>query len=193
MRKHGTSAVANSQVSAAFSRKLSLSLLGVFLLMVATLIATVWMARQQDIAAQAASRQMVVGGLKAFVERTKVTLLDYAIWTDAYNNILAGNIGWIKSNVSEFDAFDLVVVQPPHAAALGWDAGEGPRADLLEPEAIAIVNRLLDDVPVNQAGVSHISFYNSVAPVPLPAAAWLLIAGLGGIAAVARKRKAAAA
>ena len=32
----------------------------------------------------------------------------------------------------------------------------------------------------NQAGVSHISLYNSAAPVPLPAAGWLLIAGLGG-------------
>ena len=58
--------------------------------MAATLAATVWMARHQDIAAQAASRQMVAGGLTAFAERTKVTLLDYAIWTDAYDNILAG-------------------------------------------------------------------------------------------------------
>ena len=45
----------------------------------------------------------------------------------------------------------------------------------------------------NQAGVSHISFYNSAAPVPLPAAGWLLIAGLGELGALARRRKAAAA
>jgi hypothetical protein len=43
----------------------------------------------------------------------------------------------------------------------------------------------------NQAGVSHISFYNSVAPVPLPAAGWLLVAGLGGLGALARRRRAA--
>lgn len=45
----------------------------------------------------------------------------------------------------------------------------------------------------NQAGVSHLSFYNSVAPVPLPAAAWLLMAGLGGLGVVARRRRGAAA
>jgi signal transduction histidine kinase len=149
LRQDGTVGAATRQVSAAFSRKLSLAMLGVVLLMAATLTATFWMARQQDIAAQTASLRMVAGGIAAFVERTKVTLLDYAIWTDAYENILAGDIDWIASNVSDSDTFDLVVVQPPHGAPLGWDAGDGPRVDLLEPEAIATANRLLDSVPVD--------------------------------------------
>jgi signal transduction histidine kinase len=138
----------------AFSRKLLLALLGIVLLMAATMVATVWMARQQDIAARVASRQMVAGGLEAFVERTKVTLLDYAVWTDAYDNILAEDIDWIASNISDSDTFDLVLVQRPHDTALGWDAGEGPRTDLLEPEAIATVNRLLDDLPVQMDSVA---------------------------------------
>ena len=148
MPKQSSSGAATREVAVAFSWKLLLALLLVVVLMAATLIATVWMARQQDLAAQAASRQMVAGGLKAFVERTKVTLLDYAIWTDAYENILAADIDWIASNISDSDTFELVVVQPPHEAPLGWDTGGGPRTDLLEPEAIATVNRLLDDIPL---------------------------------------------
>jgi hypothetical protein len=47
----------------------------------------------------------------------------------------------------------------------------------------------------NQAGVSHVSFYNSEspAPIPLPAAGWLLVAGLAGLGGMARRRRAVAA
>ncbi len=40
--------------------------------------------------------------------------------------------------------------------------------------------------------LSHISFYNTGTPpvVPLPAAGWLMIAGLGGLAALKRRKKA---
>jgi hypothetical protein len=41
--------------------------------------------------------------------------------------------------------------------------------------------------------ISHVSFFNSEpAVIPLPAAGWLLLAGVGGLAAVAHRRKAAA-
>lgn len=43
----------------------------------------------------------------------------------------------------------------------------------------------------NRSGVSHIVFYDSVTPIPLPAAAWLLLSGLAGMGFLgARKRKA---
>lgn len=38
-------------------------------------------------------------------------------------------------------------------------------------------------------GVSHVSWYNSAAPIPLPAAAWLMLGGLAGLAAVAHRRQ----
>lgn len=43
-----------------------------------------------------------------------------------------------------------------------------------------------------QPGVSHVSFYNSAAPIPLPAAAWLLLTGVGALGVVRRRRRAAA-
>jgi hypothetical protein len=46
----------------------------------------------------------------------------------------------------------------------------------------------------NQAGISHVSLYGiagSTPPVvPLPAAGWLLLAGLGGLAAATRRKRA---
>jgi signal transduction histidine kinase len=148
----------------AFSRKLAFALLGVVLLMAATLVATFWMARQQDIAAQTASRRMVAGGIESFVEQTKVTLLDYAIWTAAYENILAGDIGWLAQNIgaaTDTEAFDLVVVEPARGAPYGWDDGlGGPQAGLLEPEAMAGANRLLDGVPVD-SGSAEIAYVRS--------------------------------
>jgi hypothetical protein len=52
---------------------------------------------------------------------------------------------------------------------------------------------------LDDKGLSHFSLYTrtdgggvGVEPVPLPAAAWMLLVGVGGLAAMARRRKAAA-
>ena len=132
--------------------------------MVATLAATFWMARQQDMAAQTASRRMVTGGLEALRERTKAMLLDYAIWTAAYEHILAGDVDWIGPNIgasADIGTFDLAVILPPGGGTpFGWDAGGGPQADLLDPTAIATVNGLLDDVPID-SGTAEAAYVRS--------------------------------
>lgn len=43
-----------------------------------------------------------------------------------------------------------------------------------------------------QAGLSYIKMVGSAAPVPLPAAAWLLIGGVAGLGALAKRRRASA-
>lgn len=44
----------------------------------------------------------------------------------------------------------------------------------------------------NQAGLSNITLMGTAAPIPLPAAAWLLLGGIAGLGAVARRRRLAA-
>ncbi|SDF16515.1 VPLPA-CTERM sorting domain-containing protein [Limimaricola pyoseonensis] len=40
----------------------------------------------------------------------------------------------------------------------------------------------------NRPAISHVSFYGAPAPIPLPAAGWLLLAGLAGMAGLRRAR-----
>jgi signal transduction histidine kinase len=171
--RQGSTGAASRLASASFSRRLSLAMIAVVLLMAATVVATFWMSRQQDKAAQAATRQVVVGGVEALVEQAKTTLLDYAIWTPAHDHILAGDVGWIASNIGasvEIATFDLALVLPPGGPPYGWDQRGGPQPALLEPAAIAIVDRLLDGVPVD-SGTAATAFVRSGATL------WLLAIG----------------
>jgi hypothetical protein len=59
-------------------------------------------------------------------------------------------------------------------------SGTWSTADLLNPGG-------------QRPALSNITMFGTAAPIPLPAAAWLLIGGLAGLSAVARRRKAAAA
>ena len=148
---HNARTGASRQVSERVSRQLALGLLGGILLMLATVFATWWMAGQQDDAARATSRRMVEGGIQAFVERTKTMLLDYAIWTDAYDRIKAGDRAWMYDNIgasADIGTFDMAVVLAPGQPPLGWATGTGPTpADLLDPAAVATARRLIDAVP----------------------------------------------
>ena len=64
---------------------------------------------------------MVAGGIETFVERAKATLLDYAIWTAAYDNIRAGNLEWMYRNIglsADIGTFDIALVQEDFAYPL---------------------------------------------------------------------------
>lgn len=152
MRQSDAANSSTRQLPTVFSRSLALAIGAVVLLMAATLGATVWMARQQDESAEAASRRMVAGGLESFLQQTTAMLLDYAIWTDAYDKILEKDVAWIDSNIgsaAEAGTFDLMVVLLPDGGQLGWDGDGGPQDDLLDSVAFDATERLLDGVPID--------------------------------------------
>lgn len=68
-----------------------------------------------------------------------------------------------------------------------WEIVVGTLSGVVSTQGIAVGG------PGNQPDISHISFYDSVgpAPIPLPAAGLMLLGALGGLAAVRRRRKAA--
>ena len=59
-----------------------------------------------------------------------------------------------------------------------------------DTNAFAYMSPFFNPKNQNPKGISHISLYGSgeMSPIPLPAAGWMLLAGLGGLAA-ARRRK----
>jgi hypothetical protein len=65
----------------------------------------------------------------------------------------------------------------PDYAAFAVDSGE--------------VEGTWSNVPRQGAGLSHVTLYGSVAPVPLPAAGLMLLGALGGLAALRRRRRTA--
>lgn len=144
-------------------RQLLPALVGVFVLMIATVAATAWMARQQDLLAQAASRRTVAGHLEAFDERTRALLLDYAVWTDAHDRVMAGDEAWMTSNIgasAETGTFDVAVVLRPDAPPIAWDE-DGPAAMVpLEPAALSQVSALLDRAPVD-SGAAEVAYVRS--------------------------------
>lgn len=164
--RHANGGAAARQVSARFLAQLGAGLLGGVVLMIATMVATLWMAAQQDAAARATSRRMVEGGLESFSERAQAMLLDYAVWTNAYTRIREGNVAWMHANMGvsvDISTFDLVVILPTGGGyPVGWETGSGaePRADLLDSAALAEISSMLDAVPID-AGVAPVSYVRS--------------------------------
>lgn len=124
----------------------------VALLMVATTLAAWWMAEQQDSLADANSRRIVEGSVESLVERSRTTILDYAIWTDAYEHVTAGDETWMAANIGDFtttDAFDAVFILRPNGSTIFWRNGSGSSPQALNPDVIRQASDLLDPFPVD--------------------------------------------
>lgn len=163
-------------VAKAFSRQLLLGLLGGIVLMIATLFTTWWMAGQQDAAVRTTANRMVAGAVETLVDRSQSMILDYAIWTAAFDHITADDLGWIESNIgasAETGTFDVAVIVPAGGGApIGWSSGKGPvpAGSLLDSGSLAALGHLLDPVPID-AGTAFTSFVRSRGDVWLAAVA----------------------
>jgi signal transduction histidine kinase len=132
-------------------------------LVLVTSVTTVWISREHNTLSEAGIKRMISGGISALEDKLETIMLDYSLWTDAYQAIRAGDAPWIWSNIgagaAEIGTTDLmIVVEPGEAVQYGWVVGMGeePSADLLPADTIAAMLRLLDDIPVDaQEAVSR--------------------------------------
>lgn len=120
---------------------------------------------------------------------------------------LFGHTGWIlaqKTDGPEGDGKVTFAIAPENDTRAGtWKIGQytGLEKAMVTLKAGNGFAAFLLDVKdlagtwSSSKGLSHASIYykGNPAPIPLPAAAWLLIGGIGALAATARRRKAAAA
>lgn len=154
MRQDGTLGGSSPPMARAFSRQLLLGMIGGIILMFSTLFTTWWMAAEQDQAVRDTSRRMVAGGIDAMVERIQTMLLDYAVWTSAFDHITAGDFQWIANNIgasAQSGTFDMTLILPPAGDPIGWstEVGPVPAAALLDPDELAAMDRLIDPHPID--------------------------------------------
>lgn len=146
---------------------------GVAMLMMATTLAAWWMAGQQDRLADATSRRMVEGGIEAVVDRSRTMVLDYAVWTDAYDHIMADDLGWMAENIgasTKTNAFDAVVILRSDGPPLLWQNGDAEAGPALVPEDVRQASALLNSVPID-SGAAVTTFVRSAGTSWLVAAA----------------------
>lgn len=141
------------------TRRITVLLFGAVAATIFTISAVlVWMAGEFNQKSQNDSQVMIQGGLEAIDNTLRLVTVDYSWWQDAYDNIKEDNADWVRSNIGsgvvDSSALDLAVVAPPSGPAkYGWIKGqevEGPQTDLLTPEQILRMRKLIDNTPTDK-------------------------------------------
>lgn len=114
------------------SRKLAaIHATGIALLFLVVIATTFWISAQHNTLARAASEELVGSGIASLRTRLGSFALDYSIWDDAYESLLADDRQWIYRNIgnaaSEIGTLDLIeFVYPPIGEPFGWREGTPP-------------------------------------------------------------------
>lgn len=134
-----------------FSRRLvAYHVSAIAILIVVVVGSLLWVSGQHNLLARASAEKMVRGGIASFEQSMKDVVLDYSVWTEAYDAILAHDMDWIYSNLgtgaAETGALDMIVIVEPGGDAYGWQSGTGPEGEtgLIPPGLLRTLLGLLD-------------------------------------------------
>lgn len=125
-----TAAEGPHRFAARFSCRLTFVFAVSILLLVASLLAALWMAERQDRMLRDTLRSSVSTSLANFAGSAQISATDYAVWDDAFLHVPGGDIDWIRRNVGtsvELGTFQMALVIPPDAPSLGFRASDIPQ------------------------------------------------------------------
>ena len=130
-------------------------------------LATLWMAQQQNDQAQKSTLTMVQGGLSAWEDHVKAFTRDYALWDSGYDAYIAGDKEWLYENygsgITETEVADIIVL-------FGQDGKityesikaelQGHPSEIFAPDIVQDIQEIAKDISVED-GEQRAGYFRS--------------------------------
>ena len=131
------------------------------------ILATLWMAQQQNDQAQKSTLTMVRGGLSAWEDHVKAFTRDYALWDAGYDAYVAGDQNWLYENygsgITETEVADIIVLFGQDGK-ITYDSIkselEGAPSEIFSPEIVAKIQEIAKDISVEE-GEQRAGYFRS--------------------------------